>query len=190
MTATELLALISEPGQFLTFALDVASRPLDGVAALQPITRCYSLSDRPDPAYYRVTIKRMPAPAPEFPPGLSSNYFHDHIQVGDVLRVKAPAGHFFIDPDPNVPAVLVGGGIGITPMMSMLRWCIAQQPQRLVHLYYGLRNSREHAFKRLIEEMAAAHPALKLNVVYSRPCDSDLQGRDYQHQGHVDLGLR
>jgi hypothetical protein len=178
-----------KPGQFLTFAIDVASRPLDGVAALQPITRCYSLSDRPDPAYYRVTIKRVPASAPEFPPGLSSNYFHDHIQVGDVLRVKAPAGHFFIDPDPNVPAVLVGGGIGITPMMSMLRWCIAQQPQRLVHLYYGLRNSREHAFKRLIEEMAAAHPALKLNVVYSRPCDSDLQGRDYQHQGHVDLDL-
>jgi ferredoxin-NADP reductase len=180
-----------KPGQFLTFALDIAPHTSDGPAAPRAITRCYSLSDRPEPAHYRVTIKRVPAPAdhPEFAPGLSSNHFHDHVQVGDILRVKAPAGHFFIDPDPNVPAVLVGGGIGITPMMSMLRWCIAQQPQRAVHLYYGLRNSREHAFKQQLEEMAASHPALRLNIVYSRPSESDLQGRDYQHEGHVDVEL-
>lgn len=180
-----------KPGQFLTFALDMAARSADGAASARAITRCYSLSDRPDPAHYRVTIKRVPAPAdhPEFEPGLSSSHFHDHVRVGDILRVKAPAGHFFIDPDPAVPAVLIGGGIGITPMMSMLRWCIAQQPQRVVHLYYGLRNSGEHAFKPQLEAMAAAHPALRLNVVYSRPGESDVQGRDYLHQGHVDVGL-
>jgi len=179
------------PGQFLTFALDVAAGSSDDLATTRTITRCYSLSDRPEPTHYRVTIKRVPAPAdhPEFAPGLSSNHFHDHVQVGDVLRVKAPAGHFFIDPDPDVPAVLIGGGIGITPMMSMLRWCVDQQPQRVVHLYYGLRNSAEHAFKQALEGIAASHPALHLNVVYSRPGESDLQGRDYQHQGHVDLEL-
>lgn len=170
------------PGQFLTFTLDVAPRA---------ITRCYSLSDGPDPAHYRVTIKRVPPPAdhPEFLPGLSSNHFHDHVRVGDVLRVKAPSGHFFIDPDPSVAAVLIGGGIGITPMMSMLRWCIAHQPQRPVHLYYGLRNSDEHAFKPQLEAMAAAHPALRLQVVYSRPLEADVIGRDYQHRGHVDVEL-
>jgi ferredoxin-NADP reductase len=180
-----------KPGQFLTFALDVLPRSAEGAATARAITRCYSLSDRPDPVHYRVTIKRVPAPAdhPEFDPGLSSNHFHGHVQVGDILRVKAPAGHFFIDPDPGVPAVLIGGGIGITPMVSMLRWCIGQQPQRVVHLYYGLRNSGEHAFKQLLEEIAASHPALRLNVVYSRPSESDLQGRDYQHQGHVDVEL-
>jgi ferredoxin-NADP reductase len=85
--------------------------------------------------------------------------------------------------------VLIGGGIGITPMMSMLRWCIGQQPQRVVHLYYGLRNSGEHAFKQQLEEIAASHPALRLNIVYSRPGESDLLGRDYQHPGHVDVDL-
>jgi len=179
------------PGQFLTFALDVAPGSSDGSATTRAITRCYSLSDRPEPTHYRVTIKRVPAPAdhPEFAPGLSSNHFHDRVQVGDILRVKAPAGHFFIDPDPDVPAVLIGGGIGITPMMSMLRWCMAQQPQRVVHLYYGLRNSGEHAFKQALESIAASHPTLHLNVVYSRPGESDLQGRDYQLQGHVDVEL-
>lgn len=183
-----------KPGQFLTFALDVTPRPAVGAAGAATacaITRCYSLSDQPEPTHYRVTIKRVPAPThhPELEPGLSSNHFHDRVQVGDVLRVKAPAGHFFIDPDPGVPAVLIGGGIGITPMISMLRWCVGQQPQRIVHLYYGLRNSGEHAFKRQLEALAASHPALRLNVVYSRPGESDLQGRDYQHQGHVDVEL-
>lgn len=179
------------PGQFLTFSLDLAPGMAGNVEAPRTITRCYSLSDGPDPAHYRVTIKRVPAPAdrPGCPPGLSSNHFHDHVRAGDVLRVKAPAGHFFIDPDPAVPVVLIGGGIGITPMMSMLRWLVAHQPQRTAHLFYGLRNSDEHAYKAALEAMAASHPALRLHVVYSRPLEGDLLGRDHQHAGHVDVAL-
>ncbi len=174
------------PGQFLTFNLDVTTRQ-----GQRTITRCYSLSDRPDPSHYRVTIKRVPAPAdrPELEPGQSSNHFHDHVQVGDIVRVKAPGGHFVIDPDPDVPAVLIAGGIGITPMMSMLRWCEARQAQRPVHLYYGLRNGLEHAFKASLEEMAASHPAWQLHIAYSRPASTDVLGRDHQHLGHVDVEL-
>jgi len=180
-----------KPGQFLTFSLELGpSAPQPGAAPLTA-TRCYSLSDRPDPARYRVTIKRVPAPEdhPEWRPGLCSSHFHDHVQVGDVLRVKAPAGHFFIDPNPDVPVVLIGGGIGITPMMSMLRWCVQHQPQRPVHLFYGLRSSQEHAFKRVLEDLVASAPSLRLHVVYSRPGAEDLLGRDYQHRGHVDVDL-
>lgn len=179
------------PGQFLTFTLE--ARPQASPARAEPrtVTRCYSLSDRPDPARYRVTIKRVPAPGdhPEFAPGLSSNHFHDNVRVGEILHVKAPAGHFFIDPDPNVPVVLIGGGIGITPMMSMLGWCLDQQPRRTVHLYYGLRNGGEHAFKQVLQDMAARHAPLRLNIVYSRPGQADVEGRDFQHRGHVDVDL-
>jgi uncharacterized protein len=180
-----------KPGQFLTFTLDIGAQGPQAATGPRAITRCYSLSDRPDPSCYRVTIKRVLAPAdhPEFAPGLSSNHFHDQVQVGDILNLKAPAGHFFIDPDPTVPVVLIGGGIGITPMMSMLRWCLAEQPQRTLHLYYGLRHSREQAFKQELEEIAAAHPPLHLHIVYSRPGESDVEGRDYQHRGHIDVEL-
>lgn len=180
-----------KPGQFLTFSLDVTIRDAGAHTAKRAITRCYSLSDRPMPAQYRVTVKRVlpPQDHPEWAPGLSSNHFHDHVRVGAVLRVKAPSGHFVVDPDPDVPAVLIAGGIGITPMMSMLRWCLAEQPKRTLILFYGLRNGREHAFKQLLEALAAAHPSLQLHVVYSRPDASDLPGRDYRHQGHVNLEL-
>jgi len=88
-----------------------------------------------------------------------------------------------------VPAVFIAGGIGITPMVSMLRWCVAEQPERPVHLYYGVRSSADHAFKRVLKDLAAAHPAFRLNVVYSSPGPDDLLARDYQHVGHVDLAL-
>jgi ferredoxin-NADP reductase len=177
-----------KPGQFLTFQLQLADT---GAAAQRPITRCYSLSDQPDPAHYRVTIKRVPAPAdrPDLPAGVSSNYFHDQVQVGDVLQVRAPSGHFYLDAASPTPVVLVGGGIGITPMMSMLRCCLAGQPGRTVHLYYGLRNSQEQAFKQTLEQLASAHPQMHLQVVYSRPAADDVPGRDYQHAGHVNLAL-
>ncbi|HSB24391.1 MAG TPA: 2Fe-2S iron-sulfur cluster-binding protein [Burkholderiaceae bacterium] len=180
-----------KPGQFLTFSLDLPEGEAGAAAGKRTITRCYSLSDGPDPAHYRVTIKRVlpPTDHPDYEPGLSSNHFHDRVQVDHLLRVKAPSGHFFIDPDASVPAVLIAGGIGITPIMSMLRWCMANQPQRAVHVYYGLRNRDEHAFKTLLEGMAASHPTLRLHVVYSRPAAADVRGRDYEHQGHVDVEL-
>lgn len=170
------------PGQFLTFSLPIAGRV---------ITRCYSLSDQPDPRCYRITVKRVPSPAdrPDLPPGLSSNHFHDGVHEGDVLKVRAPAGHFFIDPDPAVPAVLIAGGIGITPMMSMLSWCLAAQPERTVHLYYGLRHGQEHAFKQDLARLAQAHATFHLNVVYSAANAADIEGHDFQHQGHVTLEL-
>jgi hypothetical protein len=177
-----------KPGQFLTFSLQAAEGSSAGRRA---ITRCYSLSDRPEPARYRITVKRVPAPAGQtgVPPGVASNHLHDRVQVGDILQVKAPSGHFYVDPDPGVPAVLIGGGIGITPMMSMLRWILAEQPGRPTHLYYGVRNAQDLAFRPVLEELAASHPQFHLNVVYGRPGPGDAPGRDFHHAGHIDVDL-
>jgi ferredoxin-NADP reductase len=173
-----------QPGQYLTFSLKAP----DGG---RTIIRCYSLSDRPEPTSFRITIKRVPPPAdrPELPPGISSGYFHDRVHDGDVLQVKSPSGHFYIDPDASVPAVFIAGGIGITPMLSMLRWCVAEQPERVVHLYYGVRSNGDHAFKKVLEDLATAHRAFTLNVVYASPGSDDLLARDYQHAGYIDLAL-
>ena len=122
-----------KPGQFLTFQLDTPS---------QTLTRCYSLSDRPLAKQYRVTIKRLSAPLnlPAVLPGLASNHFHQAVKLGDILKVRAPAGAFFVDPDPSHDIVLIAGGIGITPMLSMLRWCTDERGIRLAPL------SRFHHF--------------------------------------------
>ena len=180
-----------KPGQFLTVRLQVANAAEGIRGQTRTITRCYSLSDRPAPETYRITVKRV-APPPgllDLPAGIASTHLHDNVQAGDVIDIKAPAGQFFLDPDSLIPAVLICGGIGVTPMMSMLRWRLDEQPDCAVHLFQGVRHGREHAFKRTLEELASSHPNFHLHVVYSRPDPDDVQGRDFQHVGHVDIDL-
>lgn len=177
-----------KPGQFLTFSLPLPEGP--GIEA-RTLTRCYSLSDSPTPDHYRVTIKRVVAPAVPVgvPGGAASNFFHDHVHAGTTVQMRAPSGHFYLDTNVQTPVVLIAGGIGITPMMSMLCWIAQHQPQRAVHLYYGVRNSAEHAYKAALEDMTSKLPQLRLQVVYSKPLPGDKQHVDFQRQGRVNLDL-
>jgi hypothetical protein len=173
------------PGQFLTFHLDVPTRTV----GTEQITRCYSLSDAPHPDYFRISIKRVPPPmGSQVPPGRSSNFFHDQISVGSLLQVRAPAGHFHIDRG-EAPVVLIGGGIGITPMLSMLNWCLAEQHEREIWLFYGVRHGRELVMKSHLEALAAAHPNFHLHMCFSDPLPEDVAGSDYQHRGRIDIDL-
>lgn len=176
------------PGQFLTFKLSIEDpithRP-------KTVVRCYSLSDIPRSDYYRVSIKRTPAPAsrPEAPPGLSSNFFHDHVQEGGRLLVKAPSGHFHLMDDEPLPMVLIAGGIGITPMLSTLNTVLESGINREVWLYYGVRNGEEQIMKEHLYTLARAHDIFHLHVCYSAPSENDVEGVDYQHGGRVDVPL-
>ena len=176
-----------KPGQFLTFQLTVRDPQTGGP---KDIVRCYSLSDAPGNDYYRVSIKRaVPPPGkPDVPPGLSSNHFHDHVNEGDVLAAKAPSGHFVLERGDN-PVVLIAGGIGITPMLSMLNATIKNESNREVWLFYGVRNSFDHAMKAHFETLSSVHPNFRLHVCYSDPQAEDTLDVDYQHAGFVDVAL-
>jgi ferredoxin-NADP reductase len=170
------------PGQYLTFRLP---QP-EGDA---PLVRCYSLSDRPRQDYYRTTIKRIAAPAGGIgvQPGRGSNYLHDRVRVGDVLEVRAPAGTFFIDPLSTEPIALVGAGIGITPLVSMLESILHAGRGREVYALFGFHNGGEHPFKERLEKLAAEHANLHLQVSYSAPRESDMLHKDYIHCGRLTI---
>ncbi|MCW8826031.1 MAG: 2Fe-2S iron-sulfur cluster-binding protein [Gammaproteobacteria bacterium] len=176
------------PGQFLTFKLSI----LDPVTH-QPktVVRCYSLSDAPRPDYYRVSIKRVSAPAdrPDVQPGLSSNFFHDHVEEGSRLQVKAPSGHFHLMDDDPLPIVLIGGGIGITPMLSILNTVLESDINREVWLYYGVRNGDEVIMKEHLQTLANRHDNFHLHLCYSIPNESDAEGVDYRHSDRVGIPL-
>jgi ferredoxin-NADP reductase len=173
------------PGQYLTFSLDIPAQ----AGSAQPMVRCYSISNAPDPSHYRVSIKRAPAPANTlFPTGRSSNFFHDHVTEGSLLQLRAPAGHFYLDRG-EAPVVLIGGGVGITPMLSMLTWCLAQQAGREVWLFYGVRHSQELVLQAQLEALAAAHPNFHLHCCLSDATPDALVGQKYLRQGRVDVAL-
>jgi uncharacterized protein len=173
------------PGQFLTLELTIAGQS-------RPVLRTYSLSDYPlgagAPDHYRLSIKREPAPQGlDVPPGLASGFLHDHVQQGSRLKVRPPAGDFVLETTGTGAIVLVSNGVGITPMLAMVKAAVVQCPQRPIWFVHGCRNSENHAFSQELAELARSHPNLKLHVAYSRPLPGD-QGR-YQSQGYVDGDL-
>ncbi len=174
-----------EPGQFLTFNLPIPGEP-------KPIVRCYSLSDSPNhPDYYRVSIKRVPPPRdkPELPPGRSSNFFHDQLNVGDIVDVKAPSGHFYLDTSSHSPVVLIGGGVGLTPVLSMLNTIVEQGSKRETHFFYGVVNGGDHAFPEHLNTLAKENENIHLHVCYSNPEEGDVVGENFQHDGRVSIDL-
>lgn len=173
------------PGQFLTFRFDLPAAS----GSAEQVVRCYSLSDAPRTDCYRISVKRVPPPAgTQFSPGRASTYLHDHVTDGSLVEAHAPAGHFHIDRS-EAPVVLIAGGIGITPMLSMLNWSLNAQPGREVWLFYGVRNGRELVMRSHLENLAAAHPNFHLTLCCSDPLPEDLAKDEYLHHSRVNLGL-
>lgn len=174
-------------GQFLTFQIELPG--LDGVT--RTATRCYSLSDRYDPSGYRITIKRVPAPInrPELPPGIVSNHFHDNVVEGATLQVRAPAGVFVLDDDANIPAVLVAGGIGITPLYAMARAALSADPDRNIRLYYGVRDHRELVFADELAAMAGKYANFRFTIVESSLLGDGQELADGHLKGFIDVAL-
>lgn len=174
-----------KPGQYLTFELHLQHQS-------KPLIRCYSLSDSPDNPHYRVTIKRIPPPRdhPDAPPGLVSSHFHEQINEGDILDVKAPAGHFFLDMSADAPVVLIGGGVGITPMLSMLNAIAQSDSTRETWFFYGVRNCDEHIMAEHLKQLNIQHDHIHLHVCYSDPRDGiDQSDQHYQHAARVSVDL-
>ena len=171
-----------KPGQYRTFELDIPNQKKKTI-------RCYSLSDAILPDYYRVTIKRCPPSKPEHAAGLASNFFHDSIHEGAILDVKAPGGHFFLDTNKQSPVVLISGGVGITPCLSMMNEIIQNGSRREIWWFYGVRHGAEHIMKAHVAAMAAKYSNINLHVCYSNPTEDDKLGVDYQHHGRVGVDL-
>ena len=178
------------PGQHLTFRLNIPGQP-------KPVIRCYSLSDSPNHSdYYRITIKRQspPSDAKDAPPGLSSSFFHDSLIERDYVDVKAPSGHYHLDMSKDTPVVLIGGGVGITPLISMLNAITEKNPQgklsnRETWFFLGCHNQLDHVMKEHFKRVAKTHKNVSLHVCYSNPIENDIVGNGYHHKGRVTVEL-
>jgi nitric oxide dioxygenase len=168
-----------EPGQYISVALQVPRLGLQQI-------RQYSLSDAPNGRSYRISVKREGGTDAEHA-GYVSTLLHDQVGVGDSIRVGAPHGTFYVDIHATTPVVLISGGVGLTPMISMLNR-VLQSPQRKIVFVHGARNSAVHAMKDHLREAAAQHENFEAIVFYDEPLATDRQGKDYDYPGLVDIG--
>lgn len=167
-----LAVLRHRPGQYLTFRFDVPGLP--------PQHRNYSISSAPNGESYRISVKREMH-------GLVSRFLHDQIEEGAVIEVAPPTGDFHLPPGQERPVVLLSGGVGLTPMVSMLE-TIANSGQRLaVHYVHGAENGGVHAMGPHVRDIAKNREYLKTAIFYGSPHDQDKKGVHFDHEGYITI---
>ena len=137
-------------GQFLTVRLKADGREH---------VRCYSISSAPGAqAYLEISVKRL---------GLVSSALHATLRPGAMLSVREPAGNFLYPSDDQRPLVLLAGGVGITPLMSMLRHAVDTDPNRPVTLFYSVRRVADIAFHDELSVVTRRHEHVRVFIAVS-----------------------
>jgi nitric oxide dioxygenase len=169
-----------KPGQYISIAIDVPRLGLQQI-------RQYSLSDAPNGTSYRISVKRENEGDAQSA-GYVSNLLHDYVDRGSIVKITPPFGPFHIDMAANTPVVLISGGVGLTPLVSMLK-AVLKKTDREVVFVHAARNGKVHAMKDRLKAAADTNPRLTSVVFYEHPLDGDIRGYDYDHAGRVDLRL-
>lgn len=168
-----------QPGQYVSVKLEIPGESHTHI-------RQYSLSDAPGKPYYRISVKRE-RESDQRPAGVVSTYLHEHISEGDILHLSAPAGDFVLDTADQRPVVLLSGGVGLTPMVSMLNTLAEQYPERAVTFIHAAQDGGMHALKQQVEGIALGNANVTVRYCYERPTDADREAQAYHREGRIEL---
>jgi uncharacterized protein len=151
----------------------------------QPAIRSYSVSSAPSDGYLRLSIKRH---------GLVSSFLHEQVHEGTLIDVRAPVGQFTLDVEARRPIVLLAAGVGITPLLAMLREHLYQNVRlrrsRQIWLLQSARNVAELPFRSEINVLQQrAKDTLHVVRVLSQPEPNAKQGEDFDFVGRISSEL-
>jgi ferredoxin-NADP reductase/predicted pyridoxine 5'-phosphate oxidase superfamily flavin-nucleotide-binding protein len=154
---------------------------IPGCAA--PVLRNYTLSVAPSDGVYRISVKKD---------GLVSGRIHT-LKVGDTIALRAPVGTFVMDAAAPRPAVLMGVGVGITPIVAMLRHLVYEGTRtrrfREAWVFHAARSLAERAFTDEIRQLALhTNGAVRL-VRLLTDTSGARQGRDFDLAGRLDIDV-
>lgn len=141
------------PGQYASITSEI-----DG----KKVRRSYTISSSPTQRdYIELTIKREQY-------GLESRHLHDHAQTGDLIEISAPAGRFFFTGREAEGIVLIAGGVGITPMMSVLRSLTDRSYEHEIYLLYAANAPSDLIFREECDYLARRHAKLKIAYIVAK----------------------
>ena len=141
------------PGQFLDLTVAIDGRP---------VKRSYTIASSPvERDYVEITVKREAQ-------GVVSGYLHDKVKDGDELQIAAPSGRFTFTGIEANSIVLIGGGVGITPLMSVIRYLTARGWPNEIVLLYCFGEPRDFIFREELEYLQRRNPNLRVIAAATR----------------------
>jgi len=154
-------------GQYLT---------LECVRQGIPVRRSYTIASSPTwRDRVEITVKREAH-------GTVSRWLHDDLQPGDRIKVEAPSGTFVFSGTEWPTVVLIGGGVGITPMMSSVRYLTETEWPGTMYLLLSFRRREDFIFESEIESLKRRNPRLRVAVALTEPGQAGWDG----HVGRID----
>ncbi|GHO46333.1 NO-inducible flavohemoprotein [Ktedonospora formicarum] len=148
--------------------------------------RQYSLIDMPGKSYYRIGVKLEGSEDGII--GTVSSYLHQKIKEGDILEASIPGGVFTLDQSSQRPVALLGAGIGITPLLSMLYTLRTEAPEREVIMAQAVRDGRYHSFAAEIKRLCGESGQVMSTIFYEKPNDEDRRVGGFDREGRIDEG--
>jgi ferredoxin-NADP reductase/DMSO/TMAO reductase YedYZ heme-binding membrane subunit len=137
-------------GQYLNIALMIDGRR---------VNRSYTIASSPvHRDYVEISVKRDPK-------GVASQFLHDQVTEGMRFKIGAPAGKFYFAGSEAKRVILVAGGVGITPMMSVIRTLTHRKWTGDMHLLFSVRKPEDVIFQAELDALRAAHPNLRCEYV-------------------------
>lgn len=155
------LPFVFQPGQYMNLALMIEG---------QRVGRSYSIASSPtESGYCEVTIKRVET-------GRGSRHMHDSVKEGDLIKVSAPAGRFVFTGDNAKAVVLLAGGVGITPLMAILRYLTARHWKGDIYMLFAARTKDDVIFLEELQRLQNAFANLHLVITLSGEKDPTWSG--------------
>jgi len=139
-----------KPGQFVTLEMEI-----DG----ERVMRSYTISSSPSIPYtFSITVKRVPG-------GRVSNWLHDNMVAGEQIAIHGPVGNFNCLDFPSDKVLLLSGGVGITPVMSMARWWFNTDSDVDMVFAHSARTPKDIIFAKELDYMSTRIENFKLHIV-------------------------
>ncbi len=134
--------------------------------------REYSMANRPGDALLEFHIRHIPD-------GTVSGYANTQLKVGDTVDVSGPNGISYYRAKHNGPIIALAGGSGLAPVKSIVEEALAQGAEQPIHMYFGVRDTRDLYLEDHFRDLAARHPNLSFIPVLSEPSGPTAQRTGY-----------
>jgi ferredoxin-NADP reductase/DMSO/TMAO reductase YedYZ heme-binding membrane subunit len=158
------------PGQYLTISLQIAGKT---------VRRTYTIASTPTrPGYCEITTKREAH-------GLVSRHMHDTVKEGAMLAIAAPAGRFTFTGADATGVALLGAGVGITPLMSIVRYLTDQHWGGQIYFVYCNKTEQDIIFREELEVLQGRFPNVHLTLTLTRADGTRWDGAT----GRIDAAL-
>jgi len=155
------------PGQFITVTINPK-----GV----PVKRSYTIASSPTRRdYCEITVKHEEK-------GTVSHYMHTEVHVGELMQFTAPSGKFTFTEAHAESAVFIAGGVGVTPMMSAIRYLTDRSWKGEIYFFFTCKDESSIIFREEILYLQKRYPNFHVFFVLSR---QEGQLKDGYISGHI-----